>query len=139
MEEKRKVRARFIIEVMGKPKEMLTKALKDIVKGVGEDGYGVESESYSKPKKAGKILFSAFVEFEIICDDLESLLGAILDYVPINVEVLEPENFSINISSLQEIVNDITSRLDNLDKQIKMLQAANAVLYKKLQGFVNVT
>jgi hypothetical protein len=133
MNEKQIIRARFILEALGKPKDVVIKALKDLVKQIKKDGRGVEKEHYSKPKKSGDIFFSAFAEFEIICGDLEDLLGAILDYTPVTVEIIEPDRISIDISSLQEIVNDISSRFNNLDKQIKILQAANTVLQRKLQ------
>jgi hypothetical protein len=135
MADEKPIRARFIIEVMGKPKEMVTKALKDIIKELKEDGKKIEKESYSKPKKSGKVFFTSFVEFEIICDNLDDFLGVIIDYIPINVEIIEPDIASIGIGPLQEIVNDLTSKLDNLDKQIKMLQASNIILQRKLQGY----
>lgn len=131
-ENKRKVKARFIIEMMGKPKKVVSKALKDVIKEIKKDGRGVEKTHYSTPKKSGKVLFSAFVEFIIICEDLEDLLGAVLEYFPINVEIIEPDILSINISALQDIVNDITSKLNDMDKKMKMLQATNVLLQRKM-------
>lgn len=133
MTDKKHIRARFIIEVMGKPKEMVTKALKDITSEMKKDGHKIEKDTYSKPKKSGKHFFSAFTEFEIIFEHLEDFIGAILDYMPITVEILEPDKADIEIGPLQEIINDLTSRLDNFDKQIRMLQATNVILQRKLQ------
>jgi hypothetical protein len=132
MADKKKIRARFIIEVMGKPKEMVTKALKDITSEMKKDGHKIEKDNYSKPKKSGEHFFSAFTEFEILFDNLEDFLGAIVDYMPITVEILEPDKIDIEIGPLQEIINDLTSRLDNFDKQIKVLQATNIILQRKL-------
>ena len=129
-----KIRARMIFEAMGKPANMVEKALKNLIKEMKGDGKTIDNDKYSKPKKVGKVFFSAFVECEVLCKDLAELLGAVMDYVPVNVEIISPDKVSIDMSDLQDILNDLTSRMDNLDKQIKVLQASNIVLQKQLKG-----
>jgi hypothetical protein len=132
-----KIRVRFIVEMLGRPKEILSKALEDLIKEIKKDGRVVENETYSKPKKVGKLIFSAFVEFEMICEGLDGLIGAIIDYAPTTVELISPEKVDIGIFDLQEILNDLTARLHELDKQVKIYQANNIILQKKLQDLKN--
>jgi hypothetical protein len=126
-----KVKARFILEAMGKPPKIVEKALKQAIAEIKKDGRGVEREKYSKVEKVGKVLYSSFVEFEIICKNLADLWGAVMDYMPVNVEIISPDKLDIDISDLQDIVNDLTARMHNLDKQIKVLQASNIMLQRQ--------
>ena len=128
-----KIRARFIIEMLGRPKEALSKALVDLVKEITKDGRAVENEVYSKPKKIGKLLYSAFVEFEIICDGMHNVIGAIIDYAPTTVELIEPEKMTVSMMELQDVLNDLTARLHELDKQVKVLQANSIILQRRFK------
>ncbi|MHA2428242.1 MAG: hypothetical protein ACXADB_09490 [Candidatus Hermodarchaeia archaeon] len=132
-----KIRTRFIVEMLGRPKEVLSKALEDLIKEMKKDGRKVENETYSKPKKVGKLIFSAFVEFEMICEGLEDLIGSIIDYAPTTVELISPEKIDIGILNLQEVLNDLTARLHELDKQVKIYQSNNIILQRKLEEIKN--
>jgi len=127
-----KVRGRFIVEMLGRPQEVLSKALVDLIKEMKKDGRVIENEKYSQPKKVGKIIYSAFVEFEIVCRDLADFIGAVIDYVPMTVEIVEPEKMTCSMIDMQEVLNDLTARLYELDKQVKMSQAGATILQRKL-------
>lgn len=134
MEEKQYIRTRIIIEILGKPKEHIEKALKDYIEAIKQDGnLMVLNTEIAEPKQQENEVWSSFTEMEIVFKNLPSLIGFCFDYMPSSVEILKPETLSLNNLELADIANDLQARLHSVDKSIKELSLENDFLKRNLK------
>ncbi len=126
------IRARMVIEVMGWPKEQLVEHLEKFIDGLKED-WEIENVDYAEPEKVGdKKMYSAFVEFEAIAPSLRQLMFICLQHAPSVVEILEPDEFILKASDLQDVLADVTGRIQEMDKKVKMLSSNLQNIKKKI-------
>ena len=119
------IRARAIIEMMGAPKEHLTKTLKGYIENLKQNkNIVVIDEHYAKPKKQEK-LFTTFAELEFLAKDASELAFFCFDYMPSSIEIIEPEKFIYNAPDFAAFFNDMQARLHRLDTYIKTLKATS--------------
>ncbi len=128
---KQKIKVRIFIELMGWPKETLNDTLKKIVDTIKKK-WTVYKEDYSEPEKMGEKMFSSYVEFEAEFSDLKELFTVVLNYGPTVVEIIEPTEVYISGSDMQDIMADISSKINMLDRNIKILSAR----IKQTQGSI---
>ncbi len=119
---KQKIKVRIFIELMGWPEEALNETLKKIVDTIKKK-WTVYKEDYSEPEKVGEKMFSSYVEFEAEFSDLKELFAVVLNYGPTVVEILEPTEVYISGSDLQDIMADTSSKVNALDRNVKILSA----------------
>ncbi len=125
------IKARFILEVVGSPAELVTKTLNNIVDSIKEV-FSVEDVYIDKPEKKGKNLFSSFVELVITFDNIQAFFGFMLYYTPSVVEIIEPYKLSISAGELENISNDIMSKVHEIDKMLKTTIGINKLLSKRV-------
>lgn len=121
------IEARITIEMMGQPENILMKALEEAVHDIGEHNK-VEKVYYSKPKKVGQTLYSAFTEFIVKLSSYSDLIGIITDYVPTVVEVLSPNEVKVTLEELQNSLNDFVAIINAFDKRLKIAQSHIMIL-----------
>ena len=136
-----KILVRVIIEMLGAPKEHIEKTLKDYVEKLKDDKeFEIVKEEFAPAKEQDK-LFSAFAELDIRFNSTQKLVDFCFDSMPSSVEIIEPENITLESTRLTETLNDIQAKLHNSDMVIKTLRARNTVLdanaKKILRNFVN--
>ncbi|MEM2954688.1 MAG: hypothetical protein QW625_01930 [Candidatus Nanoarchaeia archaeon] len=130
------IKARLIVEIVGKPKEHVEETI--ILLG----------EKFAEGKKEVKILsrkvrepvqlkdtslYSAFIEFEVQVENLSILLELIFDYLPSSIEIIEPEEISESNFNLNSVLNDLAGKLHSYDLAIKKLKAENVLLKKEIK------
>ena len=126
------IKIRVIFQLMGWPQDALINTLKNLV-NVLKKSWDIEKEEYSEPEKVeDSKMYSAFVEFVANVDDVYSLFSFVITYAPSVIEVLEPSEVVIPVNKLQDILADLTGKLQDLDKEVKFLSAQNLNLKKKL-------
>lgn len=126
------IEARLTIEMMGQPKKVLMEALENVVKEIKEK-HKVEKTYYSEPKKVGKTLHTAFVEFIVSVKDYSELMELVVDYIPSVVEILGPEEITVKMDSLQDSLNDIVTMINAYDRRLKIEQSKNIMFERKMQ------
>ncbi len=125
------IEARLMIEVLGKPKEILIKTLEKVVSTI-EERYKLLHSEIMKPKKVkNSDLFSAVLEVEVDFDNFEDLFLCILDFGPTFVEILSPKEFTIKAVEVQNAIADLITKLHLLSKKIEHLTLEN-LHYKKV-------
>ncbi|MFO8015829.1 MAG: hypothetical protein R6U32_01860 [Candidatus Woesearchaeota archaeon] len=124
------IRVRTVVEMLGAPKEYISRTLKDYIKKLDEKkDIILLKEKYAKPKKRDK-LFSVFADIEMLVKDASTLAFFCFDYMPSSIEIAEPEKFTYNASDFAAFFNDMQERLHRLDMVIKNLNAKTKVLEK---------
>ncbi len=127
------IKVRIIFQVMGWPPEVLNQTLKKVVDQI-RNSWKIISEDYSEPEKIkeAKNMYSSFVEFVAEAPDFAQLFSFVLNYAPSVIEVLEPREIVVSMDQLQDSLADLTAKLQDLDKRIKLLSAENVQLKSKL-------
>ncbi len=150
--EKPKMKAMLLFEIIGRPPEHLTEALKGIIMQMGsENGIKVKENKIAEPKKMeqktgmttpeGGIqeneFYSSFAEVEIEADDLLSLTTLMFKYMPAHVEIISPENITLSNGNWSEILSELIRRLHGYDEVARVLQVEKTVLENKLRSLIN--
>ena len=134
MEEERKwLKTRFIIEIVGKPIEHIGKAIVMVGESFGKDQKEVKvtKRSVREPVQLpDSEFFSAYVEFEADVKDISTVMGLIFDYMPSSVEIIEPETLVERTPFINSLLNDLAERLHQYDHHLRELKAQNE-LYKR--------
>jgi hypothetical protein len=125
------IHGRFIIELVGKPKEHIEKAMLMIINKIKEsqDIEIVRQESAeAKELEKQKGFFSIFTEIELLLENLPVLMGFCYDFMPSSVEILAPEELKTNPNEINSILNDLQAKLHSLDSVSKQLNMENQFL-----------
>ena len=138
-EEKQKIRSNIVIEILGKPKEHVDKALNMYLEKIKNDDnkIAIINEKIHEAAEQDKGFFSTFAELEIVSEDLTSLIGFCFDYMPSSVEILKPEEFSMKKSTVEDLLNDLQARLHTVDMIVKQQKNENEFLKKNLNKSVS--
>jgi hypothetical protein len=154
-EEKQKISALMILEIIGKPKDYLVETLENIIKTMGnEAGLIIKNKNIKEPKKMEeqsgvanptkegiKIeehndFYVSFAEIEVEVDTLMDFFLLMFKYMPAHVEILSPTNFNIPNYYLKDIVNELIRRLHSYDEVARVLQVEKAILESKLRALM---
>jgi len=130
MEEEHKILSRVIIEVAGKPKEYIEKTIRLVINQIKEkDEFKVEREKVFEAKEKENI-WSTYTELELSTKDIPTLIGFCFDYMPSSVEVISPKSLSFDTNSMGNVLNDLATRLHQIDMVTKNIRAEKAVIEK---------
>ena len=126
---------RMIIEIVGKPKEHVEKALSDLMDHMRKNKDVTIMREHIEPVKEveekGKEstdMWGTFAEVEVLMNGLPNLVGFCFDYMPSSVEVLEPEGFKLQARDVASFLNEMQAKMHNLGIAIKKLKNENFFL-----------
>lgn len=128
--------ARCIIEIMGAPKEFISKKLQEHVDKLKQDGMDVQLEKYAEPVQNDK-LFTQFVELQIAFKNVQELLDFCFDSMPSSVEILSPEKLQLDMTHFEQLVNDLQAKLHQTDMMLKGLQVQKQVLDRNAMNILH--
>jgi hypothetical protein len=116
----KKISARFIIQIAGKPVENVEKALNLVLDKIKKEGkYSLFDSLIEEPEYDEKTtLYSGFMEVALKFDKTIDILDFIVDYTPNSVEIEDPEKIEFNAYELTGVLNDFTGKI--LDSQNKI-------------------
>ncbi len=137
-----KIRAIFIFEVLGRPPEHITQALDGIIKRIGDNkGIIIEKKVIHEPKrfegKGGEGLFTSFAEVELATENIMDLFHIVLNYLPSNIEIIEPDNLGLRNFDLTEVLTGLTIKLHKYDEVAKVLTFENNNLNNQINDLQN--
>ena len=136
-EEKGKVLARVIIEMLGAPKEHIETTLKDYVENLKQDDTLKIIKEDIAPAEQQKKLFSVFAELEIWFKDPQRLIDFCFDSMPSSVDIIKPEKLTFNTKALTDTLNDLQAKLHDNDMIIKTTKAKNKILEKNTKAIIS--
>ena len=119
-----------------KAKEALNNYLKELVNVMNQrDDITVLEDKLEKPKVSGDNIFTSFVEVTVKLKTFSQVLGFIIDFGPINIEILEPEGLvKIDSGELEGVINDFIAKIHEYDKRLKAITAAFLKVQKTTQN-----
>ncbi|MCX6706956.1 MAG: hypothetical protein NT001_02335 [Candidatus Woesearchaeota archaeon] len=122
------IRFSAIIEMMGAPKEYISKTFRDYIEKLRENrNIIILKEHFAKPKKKDT-LFVMYVELELLAKDASELVFFCFDYMPSSIEIIEPEHFNYRAADFAAFLNDMQARMHTIDSHLKNLKAKTANL-----------
>jgi len=112
------------MEVLGKPKEHVEKAMKDYMERIKKDEkYKVLREEFAELKKQESDLWATFTEMEMEVGNVQDLINFCFDYMPSIIEILKPDKITLSDKGFSDFFNDLQARLHHVDmiaKQVKL-------------------
>jgi len=87
-----------------------------------------DSEEQEHPNVPNVKLYSTFAEIELETAELKTIIGLAFDYMPSNIEILEPAGMEIDLNEVGDLLNDLLARLHQYDSIMKNLHAENTIL-----------
>ena len=136
MAEPKKVTARVIIEVVGKPEEHVKKALEIVIKKIKEEeGIKVKEEKSFKPKEVDKF-FSTFAELVIEFKNPNQIISFCFDYMPSSIEIIDPEELALRSNELAGLLNDLLTKLHSISMRLANINAENQILRRNTEGLL---
>ena len=134
--EEEKLRATLILEILGRPAENVTNAIKLMIGQLGkEEKVEIISNKVFEPKEveSAKNLFSSFAELEISTDNLERLVAICFRYMPSSIEITHPAEVNINLNDANILLNNLLARLHDYDALAKRMAIENNILLNQLK------
>jgi hypothetical protein len=132
-----KIACRAVIEVLGKPKEHVEKAIRSYVEKIKKDErYKILREEFAEIKKQESELWATFTELELEIRDVKDLISFCFDYMPSIIEILEPPKIEISDKDLSDFFNDLQARLHQVDMIAKQVKLENDSLKKNMRRLV---
>ena len=133
------IRCNAIIEVLGKPKDYVERAIKEYVDHIKEDQeLVVMGEDFSETKEQDK-LWSQFVEIDLVIKGTKKLISFCFDYMPSSLEIVKPEHLVFSNPEISNFLNDLQARLHDVDMVVKKLKAENDFLKQNMNAIINNT
>ncbi len=116
---------RAVIEVLGKPKEHVEKALGNYIENLNQDErYSPKNVDLAEAKEQKESdYWSTFAEVEIEAKNSEDLISFCFEYMPSMIEIIEPQGFPFDNTKMSVFLNDLQAKLHQVDmvaKQMKM-------------------
>jgi hypothetical protein len=136
MAEQEEIQTKVIVEVVGTPKEHVEDALKIVLDNIKKEaGITPDKMKVFRPKPIDNY-FSAFAELDLRFDSAGTLIGFCFDYMPSSVEIVRPEDMSIGSVEMGGLLNDLLSKLHNVNMAVTQLKAENDNLKNNAEGLL---
>ena len=125
------ITVRIIIEIMGKPKDHVVETLQKMHEKLSEDDrFNVQSSDLATVRdvEGEDGYFSTYGEFELSVKNPSSLIELCFEYMPSNIEVLEPTQINFEYEDLSHLLSTVQSRLHQVDMVAKQVHGENKFL-----------
>jgi len=134
-----KIIARIIIEIMGSPKEHVDETIRQVIEELEKRGeIKILNKNVAEAKNVNdeklKRFFTSFVEVDIETESIESLIGICFDFMPSSVEIIEPTEFRLKSTQIDDTLNDLLDKLHKFSMAVRNMHAENLMLKKKIGG-----
>lgn len=140
--EKQNIKAMLIFEILGKPQQYLVTALENMISQIENEGrVKIISRDIKPPKKkedlkddSGEEFYTTFAEVEIESPDIPSLIDLMFDYMPAHVDIISPEQISLQNSDWSDVLTKLIRKLHAYDEIARILQVEKENLNKQLSS-----
>ena len=122
------IHCRAIVELLGKPKDYVDKAIRMYVERMKQDKELIVLETNFNEPEAKEDMFTTFVEIEMLAKSSEKLVWFCFDYMPSSIEVIAPDHIHYNGQTFSNFLNDLQARLHDIDLRLKITIEQNKIL-----------
>ena len=126
------LRCKIIIEILGKPKDHVEKALKMYVDKIRQDSDLIILKEEFADSSEKEDLWATFVELEMVVKGIRKLIAFCFDYMPSSIQILKPEAYNLDRSMIEDFINDLQAKLHDVDMIVKKQKNENEFLRKNM-------
>ena len=124
---------------MGSPKEHVDETIRQVIEELEKRGeIKILNKNVAEAKNVNdeklKRFFTSFVEVDIETESIESLIGICFDFMPSSVEIIEPTEFRLKSTQIDDTLNDLLDKLHKFSMAVRNMHAENLMLKKKIGG-----
>ena len=132
------IQFRAVLEVIGKPKEHVEKAIRGYLGTLKQDKkYQLVQEDLAEVKKQDNAeLWSTFAELELKTSKIEFLTAFCFEYMPSIIEVIEPQQFTFSDGDLSQFLNDLQAKLHQVDMVAKEVKIEREILQQNMTALL---
>jgi len=121
-----KLRAIVTFEVAGKPKEHVETSLDKYLKNIEKDDrITIEHQDREEAIEHDDGMWSVFSECELVVKDLETITWLCINFSPASVEILDPDELTMEARDVTNWFNDLLSKLHEVSANYRNQQGAN--------------
>ena len=135
-DDKKKINAIMVVEVLGRPPEYLVETLGNIAEGIEkEQGVVVKEKRIMEPvvMKERPDVYSSFAEIGIEVEEILQLAMLVFKYMPAHMEIISPQNFNLSNSGFNDLFNELVRRLHGYEEVARILQTEKMILENQLK------
>ncbi len=105
------------------PKTVTKSYFENLIKLMGErESIQVVKSKIKDPIVVSEQLHNAFTEVTLEISSFADLIGFIIDFGPINLEILEPEDKAVmEIDELESVLGDLIAKISEYDRNLKLV------------------
>ncbi len=131
------IRAKAIVEVVGKPKEHVEETLNVLIKNIADDNKVKLEQREVYEAKEVQNFFSAFAEVDVLFEETRSLIDFCFDYMPSSIDIIEPGELRIDSKSLSLFLNDLTGRLHSINAKMANKNAESKIMMQNAETLLS--
>jgi len=136
LDDKKKINAIMVLEVLGRPPEYLIETLNNLIKAMAEEkGVAVKENKIMEPvaMKEKPDFYSSFAEIEVEVEEILHLAILMFKYMPAHVEIISPQNLNLSNAGFNDLFNELTRRLHGYEEIARILQTEKMILENQLK------
>jgi hypothetical protein len=134
--EEQPIRLRAVMQLIGKPKEHVEKKIRDYIDEIKENKtLMIFGEKISEAEKQGEV-YGIVAEIEVVVKGLPNLVGFCIDYMPASIDIIKPDKFDFPQRTFNTFINDMLTKLYNVDMIAKRLGTENTILKKNMNSLI---
>ena len=132
------VLAQVSFEVVGSPREHVEKTIREFTANIKKDsGIHFLSEEYGDAEELEGGMFGTFVDTEILVDSLDKFNWLCVNFMPSNIEIMEPEELSFSDKDLTNWFNDLLAKLHEVSIAHRQALAKEEGYTKSMNALVH--
>lgn len=111
-----------ILEMVGKPKDHVTKSFADYIESIKKDEqFTVVSCEIAETveNEDSESMFSTFCEMEVVAKKLVNAYDFVFKYMPASIEMIAPEKYSLQSGDFSNLLNDFIAKMHVVDMDLK--------------------
>jgi len=139
MENKQRVTAKVIFEIVGNPKDHVVNALKKYIQLLKSDPAMKISDEYVAEPEEKEGLWSTFAEMDVTVQGIDKLTWLCVNFTPASVEIMEPSSFEITDKGMTDWMNDLLSKLHEIGMHSKSMASENDLLKLNINRLIRNT
>lgn len=131
------VHCRVVCEIVGAPESHVKESMDTLIDLAKKLEYAdLTAHEVVAPKEQDNKYWSTFTEMDLLFDKKEKILDFCYTFLPSSVEVLAPDEMTLDKHMLTQWINEMQSRVHATDKVAKEAQATKKVMNTRLAQVV---
>ncbi|MFT7615269.1 MAG: hypothetical protein ACI8Y7_000075 [Candidatus Woesearchaeota archaeon] len=132
------VRFHAVLEIVGKPQDHVEQTKKTILASLENHQKFtlLKQDSHDVEQLEKSDLFSTFTDVEVITPSMSHVYDFIFEYMPANMEIIDPERVTFTANQATNIINDLLAHVHNADMLAKESRQSNKILLGSLKTMI---